>query len=86
MRKRHLLCSQIPCDSISALSEGRHCNELALLIMPIYINTCFHLICAEHTCLIVLIVTRYAVLVLTVASAHARGSVDSGCNVFDNVM
>jgi len=49
MRKRDLLCSQIPCDSISALSEGRHCSELALLIMPICINTCFHLICAEHT-------------------------------------
>jgi hypothetical protein len=59
-----------------------------MLIMPICTNTCFHLICAEHTCLIVLIVTRYALLVLTVASARARarGSVDSGCNVFDNVM
>ena len=55
MCKRDLLCSQIPNACISAPSESRHCNELAMLIMPICISTCFHLICAEHTCLSVLI-------------------------------
>jgi hypothetical protein len=85
MRKRGLLCSQIPSECISTLSESRHCNELAMLIMSICTNTCFHLICAEHTCLSVLIVIHYAMLVITVASAHARGFVDSVCNVFDNV-
>jgi hypothetical protein len=57
-----------------------------MLIMPVCINACFHLIFAKHTCLSVLI-NRYALRrVITVASAPARVSVDSACDVFDNVI
>jgi hypothetical protein len=86
MRTRGSFCSQIPSDSISTSYGGRHCVESAILIMPMCINTCFHLIFAKHTRLSVLINHYVLCRVIKVASAHMRGSVDSAYNVFDNVI